>query len=55
MFGWSMVACVGFNLIVNLGFIMIGSVKEAYSKLRKRYYLDRIKTLNKRIAVNEAK
>ena len=50
-----MVACVGFNLIVNLGFIMIGSVKDAYSKLRKRYYLFRIKTLKKRIAVNEAK
>ena len=48
--GWSMVSCVGFNLIVNLGFILINTAKDSFYKLRKKYYQSKLKSLKKRKA-----
>jgi hypothetical protein len=52
--GWSMVSCVGFNLIVNLGFILINTAKDAFYKLRKKYYQSKLKSLKKRKAARRA-
>jgi hypothetical protein len=52
--GWSMVSCVGFNLIVNLGFILISTAKDSYYKLRKKYYQTKLKSLKKRKAARRA-
>ena len=47
--GWSMIGCVSFNLAVNIGFIMFGSIKQSYYTMRTRYYQGKLKRLKKRI------
>ena len=53
--GWSLIYCIGFNLIVNLSFIMTNSIKDAFIKLRKAYYKAKLKRLKKRAAQRQAK
>lgn len=36
--GMSMIVCVSFNLVINVGYIMLGAIKDACIKLRKRYF-----------------
>lgn len=36
--GLSMIVCVGLNLTINIGFIMLGAIKDACRKLRIKYY-----------------
>lgn len=52
--GWSMIGCVSLNLFINIGFIMVGAIKDSYFKLRKRYYERKLRLLKKRMAQRRA-
>jgi hypothetical protein len=47
--GWSLIATISVNLLVNFGYIVFGSAKESYYKLRKRYLLRKRDKLLKQI------
>ena len=49
-----MIACVGFNLIVNIGFIMASGITDTFYKLRKLYAKNKYKRLRRRMAVKHA-
>lgn len=36
--GMSMIVCVSFNLVINIGYIMLGAIKDACTKAKVRYY-----------------
>jgi len=36
--GWSMIASISLNLVINIAFILFGAIKGSYYKYRLQYY-----------------
>jgi hypothetical protein len=47
--GFSMIAFLCFNLLTNIGSIMLGEIKKIYFKLRLKYFLWKLKKIKKRL------
>jgi len=52
--GWSMMATVGFNLIINIGYIMVGAVMDSYKNIRFKYARWKLERLKKKLAARKA-
>lgn len=51
--GWSMMATVGFNLIINMMYIIVGSVKDSYKNIRLKYTIWKLDRLKKKLAARK--